>query len=100
MGTKRSTALPDVPASAEQGYPNYTVPAWAGIWTAAGVPQPVVDRLMASLRTVMSRKDVQDRIVLAGIMPEVKDGAALRKLISDELENVRTMMRNAKVEPQ
>jgi len=100
MGTKRSPSLPDVPASAEQGMPLYTVPAWAGIWTTAGVPAPVADRITSALRTVMARKDVQDKILTAGILPDFKDGAGLRKLMSDELDNVRTMMKNAKVEPQ
>lgn len=100
MGAQRSPALPDVPTVAEEGYPSYTVPAWAGLWTTAGRPQPVTNRLVTAMRNVMSSKDVQDKISHAGIVPEVKDGAALRKLMSDELENVRAMMRRAKVHPQ
>ncbi|MDP3135568.1 MAG: tripartite tricarboxylate transporter substrate binding protein [Burkholderiaceae bacterium] len=100
MGQKRSRFLPDVPASAEQGYPNFTVPAWAAVWATGGVPTPVAERLVGAMRAAMSRKDVQERIAISGIVPEVKDDKALRQLMTEELDNVRSMMRRARIELQ
>lgn len=99
MGTRRSEFLPDVPTVAEQGFPDYMVPAWAGVWAPAATPAAVCDRLTAAMRTVLSRKEIQDKVNQSGISVEFKDPAGLRKLMSDGLHSVLTIMRNAKIEP-
>ena len=43
-GDKRSHALPDVPALAEQGFPGFTALAWWGIFGPAGIPKPILDK--------------------------------------------------------
>jgi len=100
VGKERVDSLPGVPSAAEQGFPDFTIPAWAGIWTTAGTPQAVVDRLVVALRTVQASKEVKERIAKTGINPEGKDGNALRLLMAQELASILNMMTNAKIERQ
>ena len=39
---KCTSSLPEVPTIAEQGYAEFDVVAWMGIWTIAGVPRKIV----------------------------------------------------------
>ena len=45
MSEKRSPIFPDVPTTAELGYPKLLSAIWTALYTNAGTPKPVVDRL-------------------------------------------------------
>jgi tripartite-type tricarboxylate transporter receptor subunit TctC len=58
-GDKRSSAMPDVPALAEQGFPGFSALAWWGIFAPAGTPKPVLDKLHAELVKILNTPDVR-----------------------------------------
>jgi tripartite-type tricarboxylate transporter receptor subunit TctC len=47
-GAKRSASLPEVPTLAEAGVPGYEVNTWSGVIAPAGLPRPVLARLIAA----------------------------------------------------
>jgi tripartite-type tricarboxylate transporter receptor subunit TctC len=49
MADKRSPLLPDVPTTAELGYPALQSAIWSAVYTTAGTPKPVVDKLSSEL---------------------------------------------------
>jgi len=54
-GSRRATALPDVPTIAESGFPGYNADSWNGIVAPTGIPRSLVMRLNQEIgRTVMS----------------------------------------------
>jgi tripartite-type tricarboxylate transporter receptor subunit TctC len=57
-GDRRSHAMPDVPALAEQGFPGFSALAWWGIFAPAGTPKPVIDRFHAELAKALKLPDV------------------------------------------
>ncbi|MFZ4286054.1 Bug family tripartite tricarboxylate transporter substrate binding protein [Variovorax sp. HJSM1_2] len=59
---KRAAELPDVPTLAEQGITGADVSTWYGLFTTAGAPRPLVDRLNAELLAALKMPDVQARI--------------------------------------
>jgi tripartite-type tricarboxylate transporter receptor subunit TctC len=69
MTPKRSSELPDVPTLAEAGYPGVEMSTWYGMYTTAGTPKPVIDRLHAELARIVKLPDVQAR--LAGLGGEI-----------------------------
>lgn len=58
-GEQRVAAFPDVPTLIEQGFPGLTTYAWWGIFTPAGTPKPVIDRMHAELVKVFNLPDVR-----------------------------------------
>jgi tripartite-type tricarboxylate transporter receptor subunit TctC len=62
MTPKRSRELPDVPTLAEAGYPGVEMSTWYGMYTTAGTPKPVIDRLHAELARIVKLPDVQGRL--------------------------------------
>jgi tripartite-type tricarboxylate transporter receptor subunit TctC len=57
-GDKRSSAMPDVPALAEQGLPGFSALAWWGIFAPTGTPKPILDKLHAELVKIVNMPDV------------------------------------------
>lgn len=50
----RSPALPNVPTLAEAGLPGVELTAWHGIAVRTGTPQPIVDKLNATLNAIFA----------------------------------------------
>ncbi|WP_407645021.1 Bug family tripartite tricarboxylate transporter substrate binding protein [Diaphorobacter caeni] len=59
---KRSPELPDVPTIAEAGVPGYEATSWFGLFTTAGTPKPVVDKLSAALAKSLAAPAVRSKI--------------------------------------
>jgi tripartite-type tricarboxylate transporter receptor subunit TctC len=53
MSDKRSPLLPDVPTTVELGYPALQSAIWSAIYTTAGTPKPIVDRLSSELARIV-----------------------------------------------
>jgi tripartite-type tricarboxylate transporter receptor subunit TctC len=68
-GSKRSALLPDVPTIAEGGLPGYAFETWFIAFAPAGTPQPVVDKLNASLRATLANAAVKARMTKEGFDP-------------------------------
>ena len=65
-GTQRSPILPDVPTIAEAGVPSYEAVNWWGIVAPAGTPQPIIDKLHATLTQVQDMPEVQKQFANEG----------------------------------
>jgi len=65
----RSTALPDVPTTAEAGYPAITGDNWQGIVVPAGTSRDVINFLYRELVALMKLPDVKGRLAVLGFEP-------------------------------
>jgi tripartite-type tricarboxylate transporter receptor subunit TctC len=70
---KRWADLPDVPSFEELGVKDAESDTFQGIYAPAGTPQPVIDRLVKELNAILSRPDVKEKFVKAGL-PVVAEG--------------------------
>lgn len=59
-GAKRSPLLPEVPTFAEAGLPGVESYAWYGLFTRAGTPKDVIDKLNAEAIKVLKGPDFQN----------------------------------------
>src|SRR5262249_35471286 len=55
----RSPLLPDVPTTAESGYPKLIASFWSGLLAPAGTPAPVVAKLNAAVNDILKSKEAQ-----------------------------------------
>jgi tripartite-type tricarboxylate transporter receptor subunit TctC len=65
-GSKRSTALPNVPTVAESGLAGYDLTSWHGVFVPAGTPREVIDRLQREIARVAQLADVRQRMESTG----------------------------------
>ena len=65
---QRSDSLKDVPTVAEQGFPGFEALAWNGLFTAAGTPAPIVERINADVNAALKDPDVRAAFVKQGLI--------------------------------
>jgi tripartite-type tricarboxylate transporter receptor subunit TctC len=63
---ERLAILPDVPTTAEAGFPGVEGSGWNGIFVPAGTPAPVIAKLQQEIARVLLSKEVQDDALTLG----------------------------------
>jgi tripartite-type tricarboxylate transporter receptor subunit TctC len=66
---QRSSAAPGYPTVAESGLPGYDAVSWYGLFTTAGTPQPVVDKLSTEIRRVLAEPQFKEQLHGQGAEP-------------------------------
>jgi tripartite-type tricarboxylate transporter receptor subunit TctC len=85
-GDKRSHALPDVPALAEQGFPGFSALAWWGIFGTAGTPKPILDKFHAELVKGFNIPEVRKQLAeTLGMDLVVSSPESLQKFLVAEI---------------
>jgi tripartite-type tricarboxylate transporter receptor subunit TctC len=57
---ERSSAIPDVPTSAEAGLKGYEVSTWYAIWAPKGTPADIVDKMAAEMRKALDADVIKE----------------------------------------
>ena len=78
----RSTLMPDVPTVAEMDLPGYEGILWIGIVAPAGTPQPVIEKLAASVRRAVRTPELAERLARDGVDPVGGTPQAFASLIT------------------
>jgi tripartite-type tricarboxylate transporter receptor subunit TctC len=94
----RDTQLPDVPTMAESGFPGFEAAAWAGLFTTAGTPKPIIDRLNAEVNRLLKDKQLLARFEEQGVTPAGGTPEQFGKFISSEIKRWREAAQVAKIE--
>lgn len=66
--THRVETMKDLPTVAESGYPGFEALAWNGLFTAAGTPAAVVNRINADVNAVLKDPAVRDALARQGLI--------------------------------
>jgi tripartite-type tricarboxylate transporter receptor subunit TctC len=71
----RSAALPDVPTTAEAGFPGIEATGWFGVQAPARTPKPVIDKLGAEINAIVAEPETWAKLAdLGGMKPELIPG--------------------------
>jgi tripartite-type tricarboxylate transporter receptor subunit TctC len=65
---QRSESMKDLPTVAESGYPGFEALAWNGLFTAAGTPAEVVNKINADVNAVIKDPAVREAFVKQGLI--------------------------------
>ena len=96
----RHPRLPTVPTTAELGMPNLKAIQWVGVFTTAGTPKPVVDRLNAELNRIIRLPDVVAALEKQGVTPTGSTPEEFKELISTEIAQWTEVVREANIQPE
>jgi tripartite-type tricarboxylate transporter receptor subunit TctC len=66
---KRSSFLPDLPTMQEAGIADFDISTWFGVFTPAGVPAPVIERLHVEIARILQLPEVRERMAGCGAEP-------------------------------
>jgi tripartite-type tricarboxylate transporter receptor subunit TctC len=80
----RLALLPDVPTVAESGYPGFDAVGWGGVFVPNGTPQPIIDKLNATIAKVVALPEVKKQFEEQGTEGASSSQAEMAKLLADE----------------
>lgn len=95
LSTKPIPSLPHVPAMADVGVKLPDIDVWMALLAPRGTPADVVDKLSQALTQALAAKDVQEKLLAAGLLADVSSPQALRSFIASEAARWRPVIADA-----
>ena len=83
-GPSRHPMLPDVPTTAEAGYPDVQMNTWFGLAGPPGMPKEIVARLDQELAAVMADQAFRDKLAKLGMAVDFKPAAEFVSYLADD----------------
>ncbi|SAI59153.1 putattive exported protein [Bordetella ansorpii] len=81
---KRLVSAPDIPTTAEQGFPQVRIGHWAGLYAPTGTPDAVLDKMARAVDDALKTKEVQDALAQSSIEPGGGSRADFTAFAQDE----------------
>ena len=99
LSDKRAISAPEIPTLREGGVNNVILSAWIGLLAPAKTPQPILDRLSKSVKT-MFRGEARARLIEVGMEPAADEAKPLAQVISEEIRLHAELVKAAGLVPQ
>lgn len=100
MSPTRSSALPEVPTTAEAGYSQLLSATWFAVLAPKDTPAFILDRLNKELNAVLEDADVRRRLEEMGATPLGGTRQALAAHLQEEIRKWRQVVKEAGVQVQ
>jgi tripartite-type tricarboxylate transporter receptor subunit TctC len=97
---ERSALLPDIPSMTEAGRPAFDLIPWNAIFAPANTPRPIVQRLNAELRRIISDPKVKERLAGLGFDAFASTPEELDAFVREDLAKWTKWVREAGIEPE
>jgi tripartite-type tricarboxylate transporter receptor subunit TctC len=97
---QRNPLYPDVPTIAESGLPGFQALSWSGISVIKGTPQPIVDKLDAALRKIMTSAEIKQRLESIGFVVPQAGPVAYNKFMQSEIDLWTKVIKTAGIKPE
>ncbi len=97
---QRNSLYPDVPTVAESGYPGFEALSWSGMSVPKGTPAPVVAKLEAAFKEVMSSPAIRQKMEGNGFVVPTQGSKAYTDFVSSELPRWTKVIKTAGIKPQ
>jgi tripartite-type tricarboxylate transporter receptor subunit TctC len=94
---KRLASMPDVPTTKEAGAADYLSGTTFGVYTAAGTPRDVVEKLNAALNKIVVIPAVVEQLTILGVNPSQKSVDEFTRQYQDEIALWKDIVAKAKI---
>ena len=96
---KRAEALPDVPTSAEAGFPEYRSESWFGFIAPRALPARLVTRINADTMAVLNEPAIREKFSLQGAQPGQGSPEQFEKMQRDEYVELGALIKQIGMKP-
>ena len=96
----RSQALPEVPTTAEAGYPAVAGDNWQGIVVPSGTPQAAIAFVHREIVAIMAASDVKARLALLGFEPVASTPEEFARHAKVEFEKWAKVIRESNIKSE
>jgi tripartite-type tricarboxylate transporter receptor subunit TctC len=97
---KRSATMPEIPATAEAGYPQLVTENAYALFAPAGTPAPILERLHEATVTALALSDLRDKLREQGADVVGNSSAELAAYVATEIPKWAALARQAGVKPE
>lgn len=95
-----SVVAPGLPTIASQGVPGYQITAWFAAWLPAKTDPAIADLLQKAIAAAVADKEVQDKLLAAGIEPQSSSRQQLADFVVSETKKWAEVVKAAGIEPE
>ena len=88
---KRHPDFPNIPTTAEMGYPEVNLAVWMALFAPTGVPKQVIDVLVPAAEKTFKDPEVVQRAVNAGLVVEYLGPEETRKLLESGIQIIKKL---------
>lgn len=82
--SQRVAALPNVPTTAEAGFPKFLASNWWGLAAPKGTSPAVIDKLNRTIATAMAQPQLQEQVARLGLVPVADTPATFgQRIVAD-----------------
>ena len=99
-GKERLPSLPDVPTTAESGYPGVNATSWFALFAPAATPKAVVDKLAADARTVVQSAAFKQKAQEQGATADYLGPVQLAERVKTDLASWAEVVKSSKIEAE
>ena len=99
-GKTRAVALPDVPTMSEAGIPGFVSESYFGLVGPRNLPQAIVTKINGDAVKYLKTDEIRTRYQQGGAEPAPTTPADFYKLMAEEQQRVRTIIRNIGLKAQ
>ena len=97
---QRNALYPDVPTIAESGYPGFEALSWSGLSVPKGTPAPVVAKLEAAIREVMTSAPIRQRMESNGFVVPPLGSRPYSDFVASELDRWTKVIKTAGIKAE
>ena len=97
--SKRSPLVPALPTLAEAGLPGYEYSTWYGVFSPAGVPQPIIDQLSQDMARAVAAPAVRKRFAATGIEAATSTPDEFGKYVKADVQKWAKVIQAAGLKP-
>jgi tripartite-type tricarboxylate transporter receptor subunit TctC len=91
-GAARSAIAPDVPTTAEVGFPGLNTGGWYGLHARAGTPEAVITKLSGALRKALDTDEVKNGLVKACVDIGYQDAREFEAYVKTDADRWRKVV--------
>jgi tripartite-type tricarboxylate transporter receptor subunit TctC len=96
----RSQALPEVPTTAEAGYPAVAGDNWQGIVVPSGTPKSAIDFIHREIVEILAIPDVKARLAVLGFEPVASTPDEFARFAKVEFEKWAKVIRQSNIKSE
>jgi tripartite-type tricarboxylate transporter receptor subunit TctC len=97
---QRMTEIPDVPTTAEAGFPQYSGTNWWVVAVPRGTNRQIIERLLAEFRTALAEPEVRRRIAETGHVPIPQGPAETIAFLKSESARYKKIVEDGNITAQ
>jgi tripartite-type tricarboxylate transporter receptor subunit TctC len=99
MSDARDPALPNVPTSAEAGFPYVRVPTWHGLFAPPNTPAEVIEKIQRDIANIAANPEFRREMASLGYKLPANTAAQFAAVIRDEVKLTAEMVEAAGLTP-